>query len=232
MKTFNADPRDGSQKYSSCSTCCCAAVGVRPGETDKYEIDYAEWAVPAMAQLVPRTRFAVETKEAERDPNAPTNTPYQVTTLEGVTFTGSVATSALEPNGLALSYSVVPFFEPEHGTVALLADGSYTYKPAGGFVGYDRFFVKTSSAGGDVVTEVAISVGPVTQPAAPLTPPIQINQRGVVIVGGFLLQFTVAVSPAVQVGDVFRVSVRQPARDCDCNEIFHTSCYDLQAGKC
>ena len=48
-----------------------------------------------------------------------------------------VLTNASDPNGLAIS--AVLLSNPENGTVALNADGSFTYTPNSGFIGTDSF---------------------------------------------------------------------------------------------
>jgi hypothetical protein len=230
MKSFIADPKDGTAKQG-CNTCCCAPAHVQPGSSDKWSIDYASWCVPALATLTARTRFVIETKEAERDPNAPTNTNYWAHTLPNMTAGGNVAAGAVEPNAQPLAFFLVPFFEPEHGKVTLNQNtGAFSYTPSGQFTGYDRFYVETRSSGGKVVTEVLIKVGPADMPDQPATPAISIC--GAEIEYGTQLTFALSVAPSVQVGDAFRLTVRQPARDCDCREIAHTSCYDIHVTGC
>lgn len=233
MLSFIADPRDGSKGSNACNTCCCLAVQSQPGETNKWRIDYHDWAIPLMGEgLIVGTQFSIETKAAPVDPAAPTNSNYIVATLTNTASTGTVATNAVEPEARPLAFELLPFDGPSHGTVTFDdVTGAYTYTPHGNFIGYDKFFFATESENGRVVREVAIKVGPVDMPPAQLTPPVKVNRPGVAI-DYQNLTFALSVSPAVQVGDVFKLTIRQPARDCDCNVYTHTSCYNISVGKC
>ncbi|MCD9622349.1 Ig-like domain-containing protein [Rhabdothermincola salaria] len=61
---------------------------------------------------------------------------------------------------------------PAHGTLELRSDGSFTYRPADGFVGDDRFtYVAADHYGTGEVTTVVLAVGAGATPAtAPLVP--------------------------------------------------------------
>lgn len=232
MLSFSADPRDGSKGVSACNTCCCAAVVMAAGETNKFLIDYHEWAVPLMGEgLITGTQFSIETKAAPVSPVAPENTGYIVSTTVNGEVSSTVATNGVDPQGGLLEYRLVPFFTPLHGTVTLDLNGSFVYKPFDNFKGYDRFFFSTISAEGEVIHEVAIKIGPAEMPPAQFFPPVSINYRGVAI-DYQNLSFALTISPAVRRGDVYTLTIRQPARDCDCNVYFHTSCYAISIGKC
>jgi hypothetical protein len=78
---------------------------------------------------------------------------------------GSVLANDSDPDGDAIS--AVKASDPAHGTVALAADGSFTYTPQPGFRGSDSFTyrVRDSRALASTTATVGISVGN-TPPAA------------------------------------------------------------------
>jgi hypothetical protein len=61
---------------------------------------------------------------------------------------------------------------PEHGTVALAPDGSFTYTPEAGFTGFDSFAYRATDAGlaGSDPASVVIRIGPTTSSCRPVTP--------------------------------------------------------------
>lgn len=71
---------------------------------------------------------------------APTVNPVQLTGQSGGPITGTVG--AVDPEGDRLTYSLTQ--SPLHGSVAIAADGTYTYTPASGFTGADSFNVAAS----------------------------------------------------------------------------------------
>lgn len=48
----------------------------------------------------------------------------------------------------------------------------------------------------------------------------------------FLLRFPVSVSPGAATDNIYRIIIRQPALDCDCNKFWHEMCIDITVGKC
>jgi VCBS repeat-containing protein len=71
---------------------------------------------------------------------APVASDENLVTGESTTLTGTV--TATDYNGDALSYSLVT--APQHGTVTLHADGTFTYVPSGGYYGADSFTYRAS----------------------------------------------------------------------------------------
>ena len=71
------------------------------------------------------------------------------------------------PPSDALSASVTS--APAHGTVALNADGSFTYTPSSGFAGTDSFTYRASDAYGDY-NEAAATITVTAPPTATITP--------------------------------------------------------------
>ncbi|QUD89133.1 Ig-like domain-containing protein [Phenylobacterium montanum] len=65
-----------------------------------------------------------------------------------------------DPNGKALTASLIAGGGPQHGTLTLNVDGSFTYAPAAGYAGADSFtYVASDSAGGSSPTKVTLNVG-------------------------------------------------------------------------
>ncbi|HPR88591.1 MAG TPA: Ig-like domain-containing protein, partial [bacterium] len=60
-------------------------------------------------------------------------------TLQNTPVSGSLAENDQDPNGDALIYETTPARLPEHGTVMIASDGSFTYTPAADYAGPDYF---------------------------------------------------------------------------------------------
>ncbi|MDW7691076.1 Ig-like domain-containing protein [Flammeovirgaceae bacterium SG7u.111] len=57
----------------------------------------------------------------------------------GEPFFIDVAANDFSPNGIDLVYDTLPVVLPEHGSVSLMANGTYSYLPEAGFEGEDSF---------------------------------------------------------------------------------------------
>ena len=107
---------------------------------------------------------AVATPEPQ--PQTPANTPpkvgnYNATTDEDKPVSGKVA--GTDADGDKLTYSKAS--DPQHGTVAVNQDGTYTYTPAKDYNGADSFTVQVSDGkGGTALSTVNIEVTPVNDP--------------------------------------------------------------------
>ncbi|SEC55837.1 VCBS repeat-containing protein [Tenacibaculum sp. MAR_2009_124] len=71
--------------------------------------------------------------------NAPIANPDTVTTEEGTTVTGNVASNDFDPDGDDLTVNTTPVSDVSNGTLTLNADGTFTYVPDAGFTGTDSF---------------------------------------------------------------------------------------------
>ncbi|GAC1033511.1 retention module-containing protein [Pseudomonas sp. No.21] len=99
--------------------------------------------------------------------DAPTSTPSSVSTDEDTPIDGKV--TARDVDGDTLTYSIANGNGPQHGTVTLNADGTYTYQPAKDFNGSDAFTVTISDGNGGTTTSVvSVTVKPVND--APVAP--------------------------------------------------------------
>jgi len=103
------------------------------------------------------------------DPNFnPTAGRYEISTGQDKPVSGRV--SAFDPDGDKLTYAAKT--APANGSVVVNPDGTYTYTPAPGFNGEDRFVVLASDGNGgtvEIVVVVRVSAAPVnTVPNGPL----------------------------------------------------------------
>ncbi|GMX66325.1 hypothetical protein Elgi_55970 [Paenibacillus elgii] len=89
-------------------------------------------------------------------PNRPPTVPNsRETTTKGASVTGSVY--GTDPDGDSLTYTKGS--DPQHGTVTVKPDGTWTYVPNPGYVGPDSFMVTVSDGrGGTITTKVTINV--------------------------------------------------------------------------
>jgi hypothetical protein len=56
--------------------------------------------------------------------------------------------------------------------------------------------------------------------------------RAKIMVRNPTIQFPLEVSPAAVTGDLYRLTMRTPAMDCDGNVFYHIWCTDINIGKC
>ncbi len=78
------------------------------------------------------------------DQNGPENDPPIAAddaffTIIGNAFSASLASNDFDPNGDALVYDTNPVSGPYHGAVVINANGSFSFTPAPGYIGPDRF---------------------------------------------------------------------------------------------
>ncbi|MEF3305742.1 cadherin-like domain-containing protein, partial [Paenibacillus sp. GYB003] len=94
----------------------------------------------------------------------PTVPNYNVTTPNHMPVSGSVR--GTDPNGDELTYTKGS--DPQHGTVTVYPDGTWTYVPAPGYVGPDSFTVTVSDGRGGTATST-VTVGVTEKPNKPPT---------------------------------------------------------------
>jgi hypothetical protein len=86
-------------------------------------------------------------------------------TLPSTPVDGNVTTNDSDPNDDPLTVNTTPLSGPSNGTVALNADGSYTYTPDAGFSGEDQFVYQTCNSSG-LCDTATVSIGVIsTTPA-------------------------------------------------------------------
>jgi len=238
MNVFTADPRDAFLSNTGCNTCCCASAVARPGETNKFMINYAAWGLPLGGRgLTDRVEFSVERREQSPDSRAPVNPNKYFPAVFNTPLADTVATGASDPLDGTLTYKLDQLNGPERGEVVLNEDGSFTYTPTLGFTGYDIFFIVTSNEAKSVTSQVIVGVAAQAAedplPAKAFEKPLAVLQKSVVVdKQNFLLSFALKASPLAVVGDIYRVTIKQPAMDCNCIEYTHISCYDVNVVGC
>jgi VCBS repeat-containing protein len=99
----------------------------------------------------------------------------------GATLTGNVLQNDLEVDGETLEAALVPASGPQHGSLTLNADGSFTYVPVTGFRGLDGFqYIATDSTGlSTAPVQVTIAVKDPT-PWQNSRNPLDVNNDGFV----------------------------------------------------
>lgn len=235
MYHFTADPRDGAIG-NGCATCCCSPANARPGETNKWLINYAPWSFPLGGPgITEGTQFEIVQRDG-CDPVAPTDpsisAPLLTTTPLNTALAGTLVAQVVNP-GTSPSYSVVPFGGPEHGTLTVNSDGTFSYNPTVGYQGFDSFWWQVEINGKNYIGETVIGVGSAGMPTdAQVTPDVEVVPGSPSISQRLQqLTFAVAVSPAAKVGCAYRLSVKQRALDCD-TYYTHLSCFDIRIVKC
>ena len=99
------------------------------------------------------------------DPNSPNYDPvtghYAANTDENKPVSGQV--KATDPDGDPLTYAKGS--DPQHGTVTVNADGTWTYTPSKDYSGADSFTVTVSDGrGGTTTATIDIGINPVSEP--------------------------------------------------------------------
>jgi hypothetical protein len=236
MLSFVADPRDAySANSKACNSCCCQPASARPGEVNKWSVNYAGWSANLSGRgLLNKTVFDIEQVSTGNDPNAPTNTNYYFPVVFNTQYAGVVSTNAVDPDEGELKYTVDRLIPATNGEVTMQANGSFVYKPNIGFTGYDEFYFVTDNGNKRVVNQVILGVAPQNADALPakaFDKPLRVIQRSV-HVDNDVLTFALEASPILPIGEVYRMTIRQPAMDCDCTEYFHMSCFDIATVIC
>lgn len=246
MPSFNLDPRDGFSSSSnanstSCSSCCCEQVHVIPGERTKIVLKGGQWANSIRAKLV--APVSITLSQLTANPPAPiatnlppTNIDYLFRTPVNITYIGTVATSAADPEGAALSYGLLPLSGPLHGTVIMNSLGAFSYTPTLGWNGADAFSYTTSDSVNPPVIHVVNMLTDYALPSAPTPAPSSVALLSVpssqVALRGNDVEFPLIVSPAAVVGSVWRLTVAVDAMECDGFLYRNISCYDITVVKC
>jgi len=228
---------DDAVRENNCIVCCCDTVSIKPGETLPLQLNYAAWAVP----IAPRGLHcepSVDVEEKDTCP-APTggnlppaaNGDIRFDVLLNTAFLGDLATEVTDQEGDPLTFKSLALYGPKHGKLELDSDGTFTYTPFTSYKGTDNFFFSVSDGvNSPVIMEALLGVGvpgDSVRPTADLTvgEPI-VNQRW------FTVTLPIAASPAAKNCQVFRLTVRQGALDCDCNCYYHNDCIDVRIAKC
>lgn len=242
MLYFTANSRDGgSAGASSCNACCCENFKMRPGETNLLTINYAPWSVP-IGWLTPTLDYTVDVTSTCSTAivdgiGPPTNTNRAVVTPINVPLLITMIDNAGPPGNL-WAVKTVPMAGPRSGTVAYTGLNA-TYTPNAGFVGYDSFWYElTDAAGRKIIRSVVIEVlAPlINNGAAPkewssLVPYINIA-KVTINEAAHTVSFPIYMSHACVGCESYKVTLKQPARDCNGTIYEHFMCFEIRCGDC
>lgn len=229
---------DDSVQTDGCTVCCCETVSLRPGETQALKLNYAPWAVPiAPKGLHCEPGIQVELKDtcapstgANLPPSASGDIHFDVVVNTPLTD-GDLNDFVTDIEGDNLVFKVLSLYGPKHGKLDLNADGTFTFTPQGGYEGEDHFFFSVSDGvNPPVVLEALLGIG---------VPSINVRGTWDLTVGTpivdqryYTVTLPIAASPAAKECQIFRLTVRQGALDCDCVCYYHIDCIDVRIAKC
>jgi VCBS repeat-containing protein len=204
-------------------------------------INYAPWAVPIVGKglgCVPQFDLQqIQTCPAPTGDNLP---PVASGIISFVTTAGAIAAADLktfvtDPESDTLTFAALSMYGTKHGKLTFRSNGTFDYALTdASYTGYDNFFFTVSDGVNPAVTmEAIIRVTAATPVPTNGTPSIRIDtSRATVHQYMYMLTFPIEVSPAAQPCEIWRLTIRQSALDCDCNCYYNVSCYDIVVGKC
>jgi hypothetical protein len=233
MLYYIANPRDTMGNGNACG-CCCEMFRMTPGETNLLEINYTAWSIQMAARgLTVNTKFDLVLLSPLPADDLLRVVPAEAATAAGVVLTGDLISSATGPLGATLQWFPLPLYGPNNGTFVLALDGSYTYTPHSGFVGTDVIYYEVSDGFNKVTGSLAVAVGSVPEQLTHAPAPLFVEtSRRRIEHNPDLLKVPITASPDAVQGNVYRLTVRQEAMDCDGGKFHHMSCYDIVIGKC
>lgn len=253
MLYFTADNMGGSSGMGldACNTCCCQSINLRPGSINKMTLDWAPWSLEiAPPGIVPEMQWNFELNDSSCSDavldgfGPPEFTPMLVTMGVGDTeVSGTMVPNFYFPGDNTPTFEIVPLQGPVNGGVEITnaGEGSWTYTPRPGYRGWDWFWIKaTDSSGRTAVGRVLINVanqagsppwyisGPQSEAFNP-----KINAGGVIYDQKFQrVSFQLWLPPSCRPCETWRLTVQQPAKDCDGNVYTNEMCFDIRCGKC
>lgn len=238
---LTVDPRDGYSSGGSCQVCCCAEVKLRPGETNLMRINYAPWSLPIGGPgVIPEMSYTVEVTSTCSDQaidgfGPPSNIiPNLAAALNAVVTLDWSLTAT--PAGNTFSYAIVPLQGPSHGLATISPAGVITYTPNNGYTGRDYFHVKmTDAQGRSVIYPAYVDVGAtgaaLPREALATTPFIDVSKVSY-LQGPQHVQFPIYMPVMCRPCDSYKMTIKQPARDCNGNVYHHFSCYTITCNDC
>jgi len=224
---------DDMQQGNPCAVCCCQDIGVKPGSTSKISVNYAPWGVP-IGRLHCQPSFDLEQKETcgtnTGGPLLPAD-PIRFDTPINATLNGDLKAMVTDPGGGTLTFKPLSLYGPSNGTLDLDPTGLFIYKPNPGYTGADRFFASATSPNGKTTNfEVLVGVDIVGQ-VLENTPHVSVVSS-TVNYQYYTASFAVKVSPAADLCEIWRLTVKMQALDCDCTCYDRTDCFDIRMVKC
>lgn len=231
MLQFNVD----EATRDSCQVCCCEQVTLKAGTTSQLIINYATWAVP-IGRLHCEPQFALEQMAAcGISPGAPAkvdgeNVAYD--TDKDTEIEDTLETKIVDPEGSVLTFKITPFHGPKHGTIELEQSGLFSYTPEGGYVGEDRFYVTATDVTKKSATfEVLISVGQNNSSNMTETPHVTVEAY-TVNYANYFIKVAVKIAPNADKCEVWRLTARMKAIDCNCTCYDREDCFDIRMSNC
>lgn len=228
---------------SSCNVCCCESDSIMPGETAARTINYADFSLPIGGRgITANTTFSIEQQTTSNTaPVLYVTGPTLLQTNSGTSISGTVVPQSVIPVGSVAFYKHLPIYGPSSGTVNMSVDGTFVYTPTAGHSGYDRIYYELSDGVNPPrIGEIIIAVNPAL-PALPLPAPVAALATPVLRVipnstsvntPAQSLSFALQASPAAKVGDIYRLTINQPASNCDGIIYNNIKCYDVTISKC
>lgn len=241
----------GGSLTNTCNTCCCQPLRVKPGTVSKVTLDWAPWSLEiAPPGIVPTMQWNFVLNDASCSDaviggyGPPEFTPMLVSMgVNDANVSGAMVPDFYTPGDATPTFELVPMQGPVNGTVEITfaGDGSWTYTPRPGFRGWDWFWIKSTDAvGRSAIGRVLINVA--SQAGAPpwylsggdvnaFEPKvnagaIEYNQRMQ------RTSFQLWMPPSCQPCETWRLTVQQPAKDCDGNVYTNEMCFDVSCGNC
>lgn len=243
MYQFNADPRDGVPQGSVCDACCCEPISLMPGQRDLISISYGLWTGPiGWPGIMPGTEFNIEVN-SDACPSGEVDgfLPPSASNLELTTAAGTLLmidlTAGVTPAGNTFAYSIVPFSGPTKGTLVRTAEGMYNYTPNGGVTGKDYFsFQVTDAQGRIVIRHVEVDIDPANvQPRdlsrLSLVPFVEASAVEV-RQPSQMIRIPIYMPLSCQPCERYKLTIKQPAQDCNCITFSHFMCFDITCKPC
>lgn len=241
MKYIQIDSGSNLSGNSDCNACCCDIFSLSKGETDLIVLDYSAWSLPLSGEgIVPDMSFEVKVDSESCSVSTinghvdPSNSNYTVTTATGTAVTVDLSANAA-PAGNTFNYKADNLFGPTKGS-ASISGNVLTYTPQVGSTGYDYVSFTTQDAQGrEVKNTVSIQIGVQTNglDLSRMADRPYINAESIEYDQDLQrVSFPIHMPNSVQDCQKFRLTILQPARDCDCNLYRKSSCYDIKIADC
>jgi len=90
--------------------------------------------------------------------NGPVANNDETETMAGTAITSNLLSNDYSPSGEPMVLNVQPISGPSFGSVTINPDGTYTYTPAGGFVGVDQFVYEVCGKVSDVCSTAVVTI--------------------------------------------------------------------------
>ena len=231
MLQFNVD----DAVRDSCVVCCCEQLTLKPGTTSRITINYTPWAVP-IGRLHCEPQFALEQMAAcGVSPGAPVKVLGETVSFDipkDVQLEDDLNSKIDDPDGIVVSYKLVPFHGPYHGVVTVEKSGLFEYVSEGGYVGEDRFYVTaTDDTGKSSTFEVLIGVGTNSATSMKETPHVKVESWNVNY-NLYVVTAAITVAPNADHCEVWRLTSNMQAIDCNCVCYNRTDCFDIRMSTC